>query len=97
MTQIRLQRLPGSQDGLAGVTAAWKKAAALCAVAALIGISAVPRASAAPPDLDGVWLPDVKDQKRQETANVPPWKPEILPQVEHMAAEEKAGRPFDLR
>ncbi len=25
---------------------------------------------------------------------MPPWKPEILPLVEHMIAEERAGRPF---
>ena len=41
-----------------------------------------------------MWLPDVSDQKRQEQGNAPPWKPDILPQVQHMAAEEKAGRPF---
>ena len=52
------------------------------------------RVPAAPSDLDGVWIPDVRDQKRQETENVPPWKPEILPQVQRLAAEEKAGRPF---
>jgi hypothetical protein len=46
------------------------------------------------PDFSGVWVPDVKDQKRQETDNVPPWKQEVLPQIRHMEAEEKAGRPF---
>jgi hypothetical protein len=51
-------------------------------------------AIAALPDFSGVWVPDVKDQHRQETSNVPPWKPEILPQIQHMEAEEKAGRPF---
>jgi hypothetical protein len=51
-------------------------------------------AIAALPDLSGVWVPDIKDQHRQETTNVPPWKPEIMPQIQHMAAEEKAGRPF---
>ena len=70
------------------------KAAALSIVVALIGMSVVSRAVAAPPDLDGVWVPDVKDQGRQETANVPPWKPAIVPQIERLAAEEKAGRPF---
>jgi hypothetical protein len=54
----------------------------------------IARAWAAPPDLSGVWLPDVKDQKRQEIENAPPWKPDIKPQIAHMAAEEKAGRPF---
>ena len=58
----------------------------------LVSTSTVSRA-AAPPDLDGVWLPDVGDQKRQEQGNIPPWKPDILPQVQHMAAEEKVGRP----
>jgi hypothetical protein len=48
----------------------------------------------AEPDLSGVWLPDANDQKRQETANMPPWKPDILEQVQHLVAEEKAGRPF---
>jgi hypothetical protein len=51
-------------------------------------------AIAALPDFSGVWVPDVKDQKRQETGNMPPWKQDILPQIDHMATEEKAGRPF---
>ncbi len=51
-------------------------------------------ARAEPPDFNGVWLPDVKDQHRQEIENMPPWKPNILPQVQHLIAEEKAGRPF---
>ena len=67
------------------------KSATLSIAAALIGISL---AYAAPPDFDGVWIPDAKDQKRQETENIPPWKPDILPQVQRLAAEEKAGRPF---
>jgi hypothetical protein len=77
------------------VNAVVKKSVALCVVVvALIGIFAVSRAGAAPSDFDGVWIPDVKDQHRQETDNVPPWKPEIVPQVQHLLAEEKAGRPF---
>jgi hypothetical protein len=63
-------------------------------VAALVGTLAISSAFAAPPDLSGVWLPDVKDQKRQETQNIPPWKPEIQLQFQHMVDEEKAGRPF---
>ena len=63
-------------------------------VAALVGTLAISTAFAAPPDLSGVWLPDVKDQKRQETQNIPPWKPEIQAQFQHMVDEEKAGRPF---
>jgi hypothetical protein len=66
----------------------------VCCAVALIEVFTISRALAEPPDLSGVWIPDVRDQKRQETANMPPWKPNILPQVQHMAAEEKAGRPF---
>src|ERR1700761_8440649 len=61
-------------------------AMALCA--------AVRCATAAPADFDGVWVPDVRDQHRQEAQNVPPWKPEIVPQVQRLIAEENAGRPF---
>ena len=71
-----------------------KAATLLCLSVALIVTGLSSRAGAATPDLDGVWLPDIRDQKRQETANMPPWKPEVLPQIEHMIAEEKAGRPF---
>jgi len=77
------------------VNSVGKKLAIICCAIALVGVSAVSRALAAePPDLNGVWLPDVKDQKRQETENAPPWKPEVLQQIQHMVAEEKAGRPF---
>jgi hypothetical protein len=71
-----------------------KKLAIVCCAAALVEAFVASHALAEPPDFTGVWLPDVKDQKRQETANVLPWKPEILPQIQHMIAEEKAGRPF---
>jgi hypothetical protein len=71
-----------------------RKSATLLAAAAMIATLAVARAFAAPVDFDGVWIPDVKDQKRQEVQNVPPWKPEIIPQIQHMIDEEKAGRPF---
>ena len=94
MVQIRLQFVPGRKDGLAGVNTFLKKSATLCIAVALIGMSVVSRACAAPPDFNGVWIPDVKDQKRQETENIPPWKPDILAQVQRLAAEEKAGRPF---
>jgi uncharacterized membrane protein len=71
-----------SNDGLARVRIATKRPPAAFAIAAaLIGMFVVSRAVAAPSDFDGVWLPDVKDQKRQETQNVPPWKPEIVPQI----------------
>jgi hypothetical protein len=88
------------------VTTFVKKFAIVCGVAALVGMSVVSQAlsqalsqavskpSAATPDFGGVWVPDVKDQRRQETENMPPWKPEALKQIQHMVAEEKAGRPF---
>jgi hypothetical protein len=63
-------------------------------IAALVETTIAFGALAEAPDFSGVWIPDIKDQKRQETANMPPWKPEILPQVQHLIAEEKAGRPF---
>jgi len=65
----------------------------LCA-AVLVGMFGASQASAAPPDFSGVWVPDIKDQKRQEVEITPPWKPEVLKQIQHMVAEEKAGRPF---
>ena len=71
-----------------------KKAATLGVLVALAGIFVISLAHAAPADFDGVWIPDVKDQHRQEAENAPPWKPEILPQVQRLIAEEKAGRPF---
>jgi len=48
------------------------------------------------PDLSGVWTPDVGDQARQETQNMPPWTPKIAKQIDHLIAEEEAGRPFPI-
>ncbi|MHB8478614.1 MAG: hypothetical protein ACYDBZ_20350 [Steroidobacteraceae bacterium] len=72
-----------------------KSFAVSCIIAAL-SLSAASQSGATTPDLSGVWIPDVKDQTRQESTNVPPWRSAILPQIEHMIAEEKAGRPFLL-
>jgi hypothetical protein len=94
MAQNRRQFAARTKGGPAGVNTVVKRSATLCVAVALIGLSVVFRASAAPSDFDGVWIPDVKDQKRQETENMPPWKPSILPQVQRLVAEEKAGRPF---
>lgn len=71
-----------------------KTSAIVGPVAVLVGTFAVSSAFAEPPDLSGVWLPDVKDQRRQETENIPPWKPEIRPQFQSMIDKEKTGRPF---
>jgi hypothetical protein len=57
-------------------------------------VLAVSASVAKPPDLSGVWLPDVDDQSRQETQNIPPWKPEVRPQIQRMIADEDAGHPF---
>jgi len=46
------------------------------------------------PDFSGVWTPVIGDQVAQERTNPPPWLPPIAKQVEHMYAEERAGRPF---
>jgi len=91
--RLRVQFIRGMKGGgRVGITV--KKSATLVVAAALAGIFAVARAGAAPSDFDGVWIPDVKDQHRQETTNVPPWKPEIVPQIQRLIDEEKAGRPF---
>ena len=76
------------------MTTALLKSVIFCVSMALVGTAAVRSAAAAPSDFDGVWIPDVKDQHRQETENAPPWKPEIVQQVQRLIAEEKAGRPF---
>src|ERR1700689_2616173 len=48
------------------------------------------------PDWSGVWTPVISDQVAQEKSNRPPWKPPIAKQIEHMYAEEDAGRPFPI-
>ena len=48
------------------------------------------------PDFSGVWTPVISDQVAQERSNPPPWKPEIAKQIQHLYAEEKAGRPFPV-
>jgi len=47
-------------------------------------------------DWSGVWTPVISDQVAQEKSNRPPWKPEIAKQIDHMYAEEHAGRPFPI-
>lgn len=48
------------------------------------------------PDFSGVWTPVISDQVAQEKTNPPPWNPKVAKQIEHMYAEEKAGRPFPI-
>jgi hypothetical protein len=45
------------------------------------------------PDWSGVWNPKITDQDRQIRTNPPPWNEKAKAQIEHMFAEEKAGRP----
>jgi hypothetical protein len=48
------------------------------------------------PDWSGVWTPVISDQVAQEKTNPPPWTPQVAKQMQHMYAEEKAGRPFPI-
>jgi hypothetical protein len=48
------------------------------------------------PDWSGVWTPVISDQKAQEKSNPPPWTPPLAKQMNHMYAEEAAGRPFPI-
>jgi hypothetical protein len=48
------------------------------------------------PDFGGVWTPVISDQVAQERSNPPPWTPQIAKHIEHMYAEEAAGRPFPV-
>lgn len=45
------------------------------------------------PDWSGIWTPDIRDQKSQETSNPPPWTPAVAKQMAELAVQEKAGRP----
>jgi len=48
------------------------------------------------PDWSGVWTPVISDQVAQEKTNRPPWTPQTAKQIDHMYAEEAAGRPFPI-
>jgi hypothetical protein len=45
------------------------------------------------PDLSGVWVPDVADQRRKERNETPPWTAAAKAQIEYLFAEDRAGRP----
>jgi len=45
------------------------------------------------PDWSGVWNPKITDQDAQAKTNPPPWNAKAAAAIEHMLAEEKAGRP----
>jgi hypothetical protein len=48
------------------------------------------------PDWSGVWNPRITDQDAQIRTNMPPWTPKAAAQIQHMMAEERAGRPPPL-
>jgi hypothetical protein len=45
------------------------------------------------PDWSGVWNPKVTDQDAQVRTNPPPWNEQAAKKIQHMFAEERAGRP----
>ena len=45
------------------------------------------------PDLGGVWVPDVADQRRKERDEAPPWTPAAKAQIDFLFAEDRAGQP----
>jgi hypothetical protein len=48
------------------------------------------------PDWSGVWTPNITDQNARIKTNPVPWTPEVQARIEHLGAEEKAGRPLGL-
>ena len=48
------------------------------------------------PDWSGMRTPVISEQVAQEKTNSPPWAPQVVKQIEHMYAEESAGRPFPI-
>ena len=48
------------------------------------------------PDWSGVWNPNITDQNARIKTNPVPWKPEVQARIDHLVAEEKAGRPQGL-
>src|SRR5512143_1963263 len=79
-------------------------AAALAVIASALLASLAAAQTAAPsaadwaalamlPDFGGVWVPDVAEQRRQERANQVPWTAAARTQIDHLFAEDRAGRP----
>src|SRR5258708_24614348 len=48
------------------------------------------------PDWSGVWTPSISDQVAQDKTNRPPCTPQVAKQINHMYAQEAAGRPFPI-
>ena len=60
-----------------------------------LGLAAAGQAcAAAHPSLAGTWVPDTADQRRQVTANAPPWTAAVKVQADKLTKEESEGRPF---
>jgi hypothetical protein len=67
---------------------------ALLGLLAMAGAMApVGAAAASHPSLVGTWVPDTADQRRQVTANEPPWTPAVKTQADKLTLEERQGRP----
>jgi hypothetical protein len=72
------------------------------AAAGLLAVAAPSRAQPAAadwsalaelPDLSGIWVPDVADQRRRERDERPPWTAAAQAQIDFLFAEDRAGRP----
>ena len=48
------------------------------------------------PDWSGIWAPDIRDQNRRIASEPTPWTPTAAAQMDHMRAEDRAGRPKGL-
>jgi hypothetical protein len=48
------------------------------------------------PDWSGVWNPNITDQNAQIKTNPTPWRPEVVPQIRRLEAQEQAGNPKGL-
>ncbi|WP_353230532.1 hypothetical protein [Novosphingobium sp.] len=103
---------PRSRDGAVTLTPGVRALRRMLGVLALVATtpamaapvdSVVPPPTAADwaaiatlPDWSGTWLPDMRDQEAQITANPTPWQPAIQKQVDYWTHEEDAGRPRGL-
>ena len=67
--------------------------AAARGVVVVVGAALASAPAGAQPDLSGVWLPDVADQRRKERNEELPWTPAAKAQIDFLFAEERAGRP----
>jgi hypothetical protein len=67
-------------------------AVARSVVAVLGGAALVSAPAGAQPDLSGVWLPDVADQRRKERSELPPWTAAAKAQIDFLFAAHPGAR-----